>query len=454
MNRIAGLLAALVLAALLQPASISWSQSAPSPSSAPAVPTPPVEPKRLAVPPEPPKTITAIFGADAIPPRSTQPVGLNEDLYVQVASTTAGAELQLDASKYILFFNGRQVAGLPDPTFDRGTRSLVFRLQRNTSNRDLWTDLLGSPFHPTVPVTVALGTRPASTAQNAQPSIQGADGSDAFELGVYGPVRLVVATLAICGMIWLVLAHASRNTTLRDGLIPQIVPSQQTYSLARCQMTFWFVLIFCAFIFLYIATWDYNTISSQALVLMGISGATAMAAVGVDAAKDSPADATNRGLQALGLNSYTDVTRLIADEIPNRESELVRQQKLLSTLPAAPTDTKDAALTPPQLQWQLVNQRVTQLIIEINDRKNRLSTYEDRIRPFLTQGFFTDITTDINGTAVHRLQVFCWTLVLGAVFLIGVYRDLAMPEFNSTLLALMGISSAGYVGFKFQEINN
>jgi hypothetical protein len=45
-------------------------------------------------------------------------------------------------------------------------------------------------------------------------------------------------------------------------------------------------------------------------------------------------------------------------------------------------------------------------------------------------------------------------LVLGGIFVIGVYRDLAMPEFGGTLLALMGISSAGYVGFKFPEKNN
>jgi hypothetical protein len=40
---------------------------------------------------------------------------------------------------------------------------------------------------------------------------------------------------------------------------------------------------------------------------------------------------------------------------------------------------------------------------------------------------------------------------LGVAFVLEVWRTLAMPEFNSTLLALMGISAAGYVGFKFPE---
>ena len=90
----------------------------------------------------------------------------------------------------------------------------------------------------------------------------------------------------------------------------------------------------------------------------------------------------------------------------------------------------------------------------MQDRQAILRTYEEKIRPFTTEGWFKDLTTDLNGAAIHRLQVFCWTWVLGGVFLVGVYRDLAMPDFNATLLALMAISSAGYVGFKFPEVNN
>jgi len=44
-----------------------------------------------------------------------------------------------------------------------------------------------------------------------------------------------------------------------------------------------------------------------------------------------------------------------------------------------------------------------------------------------------------------------WTLLLGAIFLYGVYSELTMPQFSATLLAVMGISGAGYVGFKFPE---
>jgi hypothetical protein len=63
----------------------------------------------------------------------------------------------------------------------------------------------------------------------------------------------------------------------------------------------------------------------------------------------------------------------------------------------------------------------------------------------------SDLITDKDGPAVHRLQVVGWTLALGVVFLVGVYRDLSMPEFSPTLLALMAVSGASYVGFKFPE---
>jgi hypothetical protein len=251
-------------------------------------------------------------------------------------------------------------------------------------------------------------------------------GAASFEFEAIGVGRLLFALAAVVAVISLVWGHARTRTTLRDNFLPQIKPPDQTYSLARWQMAFWFTLIFAAFIYLFVILWDTNTITSQALGLMGISGLTALAAVAVDVVKDSPADAANRGLQALGLKTYEDVVR-VQQEIDDRQKEL------------AGSPTPD---------------RRKQLQIEIQDRDNVLRTYRARIKPFVTQGWFKDITTDLNGTAIHRLQTVCWTFALGAVFIITVYRSLAMPEFNGNLLALMGISGAGYVGFKYPEVNS
>ncbi|HWS73148.1 MAG TPA: hypothetical protein VN605_13610, partial [Thermoanaerobaculia bacterium] len=60
-----------------------------------------------------------------------------------------------------------------------------------------------------------------------------------------------------------------------------------------------------------------------------------------------------------------------------------------------------------------------------------------------------DLVRDDRGAvALDRFQIVIWTLVLGGVFVTSVVWDLTMPEFSATLLALMGISSGTYVGFK------
>jgi hypothetical protein len=72
--------------------------------------------------------------------------------------------------------------------------------------------------------------------------------------------------------------------------------------------------------------------------------------------------------------------------------------------------------------------------------------------PKPSQGFLRDILSDAgDGISIHRFQMFAWTLILGIIFIGSVYKDLGMPEFNTTLLGLMGISSGTYLGFKLPE---
>jgi cation transport ATPase len=63
----------------------------------------------------------------------------------------------------------------------------------------------------------------------------------------------------------------------------------------------------------------------------------------------------------------------------------------------------------------------------------------------------TDILSDADGVALHRLQIVVWTVILGVVFFAEIFRSFRLPTFDSNLLILMGISGATYVGFKFKE---
>jgi len=59
-----------------------------------------------------------------------------------------------------------------------------------------------------------------------------------------------------------------------------------------------------------------------------------------------------------------------------------------------------------------------------------------------------DLLSDRDTVAFHRFQLLVWNLILGGVFLWKTVEDFAMPEFNSTLLGLLGLSAVTFVGIK------
>ena len=224
----------------------------------------------------------------------------------------------------------------------------------------------------------------------------------------------VLALLIIALIVWL----AKTSAILKDQLIPQIPPNRQTFSLARNQMAFWFIIIFVSFLYLFLKLHSTNVITSQALTLMGISALTSGGSALVENMRDTPEDALNDGLQALGLRSYQDVVSL-----KNEIADLMALGDALTLASKA----------------------------KLNDKLLLLQTYKNRTMPFETNGWFKDLTTDIDGTALHRLQALVWTITLGSIFMYQVFQTGAMPPLNENLLALLGISNAGYVGFKFNE---
>ena len=69
-----------------------------------------------------------------------------------------------------------------------------------------------------------------------------------------------------------------------------------------------------------------------------------------------------------------------------------------------------------------------------------------------SQGFWKDICGgSSNNIELHRLQIIAWTVVLAFVFVVRIFTKLSIPDFNPTLLGLLGMSAGTYVGFKFPE---
>ena len=102
---------------------------------------------------------------------------------------------------------------------------------------------------------------------------------------------------------------------------------------------------------------------------------------------------------------------------------------------------------------------MSKLTIELGKKQGLQAEAESRLNnassaAFIvdgSEGFLLDVLSDANGVNVHRFQMLVVTVVLGILFCVGVYRNLAMPEFDTNLLALMGISSGAYLGLKIPE---
>lgn len=92
------------------------------------------------------------------------------------------------------------------------------------------------------------------------------------------------------------------------------------------------------------------------------------------------------------------------------------------------------------------------VLIGISFSTTLLASIADGTQPVPqpTEGFFNDLLSDGDGPSFHRYQMVLFTLILAIIFVVMVVTNLVMPEFDATLLGLMGISNGTYLGFKLQ----
>jgi uncharacterized membrane protein YuzA (DUF378 family) len=198
------------------------------------------------------------------------------------------------------------------------------------------------------------------------------------------------------------------------------------YSLAKHQMAVWFVVIVGSYLYVWLITGQFSAISTTALILIGISGVTGLLAVSMDAAKRTDAVKTRAQLQA----EHHALDKTLND-------------------PAAGLTTQLRAAAPGSPEATLLTATITPKLARRQELKMLLSV---PVLPSDTNRWWLiDLLTDDSGVSFHRLQMAIWTLVLVMVFIRAVYADILMPDFDSTLLGLLGISSGTYLGFKFPE---
>jgi hypothetical protein len=196
------------------------------------------------------------------------------------------------------------------------------------------------------------------------------------------------AALFVLGLVAF-FSFAARSNLLRDGT----PAGGRTFSIGRSQAAWWFFIVLGAYLFIGLTTGDFTTsLNPTALTLLGIAAATHLGSAAVDASKNNP-------------------------------SELAAQQAARTSLTAL------QGAGPPD-----------------PDRAAKLSKLQGE-----SQCWLIDVLSDADGIDFHRFQMLAWTFVLGIIFVTEVWRGLAMPDFSTTLLGLMGLSAATYVGLKIPE---
>jgi hypothetical protein len=197
---------------------------------------------------------------------------------------------QADAAQapVALFIEGLDTGN--DPVgVDAQTGMLTFVLDRNEKNRTLWKPFLYNPlFDPEVAVRVSVGVQgdrplPRVPAANMKVHVQ--------KIYVDWTTWLWTAFLVLFAI--LLCLSAAYTDMLREG--PAVAGVRQPYNLGRTQMAWWFFLVVICYSFIWLVTSDRDTIPPSLLGLMGISSATALAAMFVAPKDGAAAPRATRG---------------------------------------------------------------------------------------------------------------------------------------------------------------
>ena len=392
----------IVIAIAIAAAPVVLAQEAaqPAPAAQAAVPAPAAQPAAA-----PRSTVLQVRVEESakretkfLEARGNDVVQLGQDVVVTVSNwDTLRAAARAAQKPVTLFINGRDSELESVVVSSSGKNAdLTFRLTRTDANKDLWRDILHNPVEEARTLHLSVGVSGEAPLMLDPAAHSGSVKLDKITLASVGIFWLLLMLLLVGGLIYL----SATTDMLRGG--PQKAGASPPYSLARTQMAWWFVLIIVAYILIWTFTGERDTIPVSLLALLGISAATALSSTVIDNGDEKRNAAATVDLQ-------------------------LQKEKLDATVPVG--DPARAA--------------VDDRIADID------STIAARNQPKTKRSFVMDLLTDDNGQiALHRYQIIGWTLVLGFIFIASVGRDLTMPEFNGTLLALMGISSGTYLGFK------
>jgi hypothetical protein len=387
----------VVAALFLSVAADGFAQAPPAQTTTPAQAAPPAQN------PTPAQDLQ-ILKADC----GKSPCELGSTLTVTFANLKEWAQNK-DLTKLVPVFNGRIMTGqhptcpLPcENTLHFDLRPLDTTDDAAMQNRVAWAALLRSA-HTKTSIVMNLGLDGQSDCF----------GKTTFELTVFsGPITLVVIVF-VAALLIAFFVLAAKSDLLRDpgpdpnapqpgapNPLPTPGNKRRSFSLARCQMAWWFFIVLGAYLYIWIVTGNRDSLNSGVLTLIGISAATGASSAVIDGSKrderkklEAQRDALNAAIGAVPPPA----------NLADLNAQLARVQASIQALPSPPGES---------------------------------------------EGLLKDILNEEDGVSFHRFQMAGWTIMLGIVFVVTVYQSLVMPDPSATLLGLMGISSGTYIGLK------
>jgi hypothetical protein len=309
---------------------------------------------------------------------------------------------------------------------------LRFRLVEDDKSATIWGELrhVGLYKHDvsfTLVTTLGDRTVPLPTTIQSTSLSYGAAApapdADRFFLQIASPLRSVcaVAVFAIIAALLISLGFCtdliSDTSGVRrpDGIRP--------YSLSRAQMAFWFLVIIWASLFLWIATDTWHILNDTCLWLIGIGSGTALGSAIIgssDPAKAAPVP-------------KNPLTRRRGESLDSFQARLNNEINQSNVAPANETP-QDAA----------TRQARRDALVKQGDDLAQMPQIAWR-------RLMRDWLTDEDVYSFHRYQMLAWTLVLGLFFVTKVWARWELPTFDTTTLALLGVTSGTYLGFKLQK---
>jgi hypothetical protein len=380
--------------------------------------------------------------AGAVPAR---PVGLGAVIAVEIAGLEALIAEAGGIGGLVLFLDGIALPGLAPLGVLPERGWLIYRLDRAERADAAWHLLLGNPSSLVRLLSLSVGVDEAHPIPT--------DVED-FPLAVIHPWELAIFAVLLAAALVAFFAAARRTDLLRDRAANVPPGAVRPYSLARCQMAWWFFLVVVAYVFIWLAIDELDTITPSVLALIGIGAVTALGAGMIDAGKKQNGEEAKAALKV--ANATVSGVRAAAGAAPG-PAVVTPAPAAATAAPAAATAAATAApeaiVTPEMAQQVLAGQDLAGLVaqqVELSRLQQRASDTEGAVKG-ASRGFRRDVLWDGEGISLHRFQIVVWTLVLGFIFVASVYAELAMPDFSATLLGLMGISSGTYLGFKLPE---